>query len=155
MKKSVRTAATAVLAAPLLAAVFAAPASVDEHDDLVTLTAVADGSDVTITITNGHDMNVDCTWTAVNAADDTADLEGEGTVRDEDVTLAFTETGVADGSYTVTWACDREGTEWGTEGENATALAPEFTIGTVAGTGSSASVTGVIGNLISLLPAGS
>ncbi|AOW92177.1 hypothetical protein BFN03_04180 [Rhodococcus sp. WMMA185] len=150
MKKSVRAAATAILAAPLIAAVFAAPASAEEHD-LVTLTADHDGTTVTVNIVNDHNKDVTCSW---NAEHESAPENSFG-IADEKVkknkTETFTEENVAEGSYTLTWNCSQRDNSWGT-GDDGTAAPTEFTIGDDndgGGTGSWGSLSDFdFGNLI-------
>ncbi|WP_139277649.1 hypothetical protein [Rhodococcus marinonascens] len=129
MKKSVRTAATAVLAAPLLAAVFAAPASAAPHD--VTLSAAVEGSDFTVTIVNDSPNQVECDWFAMSSTSSTDELTSGGFVR-SDADADCTKRNVADGNCEVTWSCaDRDGGQWGTDGlsDPATAQPFKFTVG--------------------------
>ncbi|MEV0945969.1 hypothetical protein [Rhodococcus sp. NPDC049939] len=156
MKRSARTGVTAVLAAPLFAAVFAAPASAGEHDDNVTLSAVAEGSDVTVTIENNHNRDVRCDWTATNEAEPDNSFTGEPNKKvKKNKSEEFVEQGVADGSYVVTWECHQGELRWGTDGwsDPATAEPVEFTVGDGGGTGTGS--LGSLGNLFGSLDFGS
>ncbi|WP_127945194.1 hypothetical protein [Rhodococcus spongiicola] len=126
MIKSLRAAATTVLAAPLLATVFAAPASAAPED--VTLTAEFHGNDVEVTFTNDSSEVVRCQWDVRN--------DGEGWGRG--YSLVNVDPGgehrpmdtFDDGSYQLDWLCYNpdSGEQWGTEGRIQTAESILFTL---------------------------
>ncbi|RVW06206.1 hypothetical protein [Rhodococcus spongiicola] len=117
MKKSVRTAASALLAAPLLAAVFAAPAQAAPED--VTLSATTEGKDMIVTITNNSESKIDCrTYTSPMISAVSADLGPVDVSMEVDPGSADSArvTAKVRGEHTIDWLCDAsDGSEyWGT-----------------------------------------
>ncbi|MEV0945966.1 hypothetical protein [Rhodococcus sp. NPDC049939] len=129
MKKSVRTGVTAVLAAPLVAAVFAAPANAAPGD--VALSTSVEGNSLTVSIVNHTQNQLTCAWTAVSDTSPQNEYTDFGLVGTEG--RVFNAQTVEDGSYTVNWVCDQMfGDEhWGTDGfaDPPTADVEHFTVG--------------------------
>ncbi|RVW00429.1 hypothetical protein [Rhodococcus spongiicola] len=123
MIKSVRAVATAALAAPLLAAVFAAPANAAPGE--VNLSAEVQGNDVWVTISNDNQLPVLCNWEVTN---------GDPEAFFAPILLRLVEPGgedrvgltLEDGNYHVTWNCTNLFEEWGTTVENGPATAAPF-----------------------------
>ncbi|MEV0945967.1 hypothetical protein [Rhodococcus sp. NPDC049939] len=144
MKNSVRTAATAVLAAPLVAAVFAAPANAAPGD--VRLSTGLQGNNFTFTFFNDSPNQVECDWFVDSA---TTQRTFSGVVRAESQS-EYTLGGVADGDYQVTWFCtDTSGNQWGTDGlSNPPTASPEtFTVGELPGNPGNPGGPGGMGSL--------
>ncbi|WP_127944946.1 hypothetical protein [Rhodococcus spongiicola] len=124
MIKSVRVAVTAAFAAPLLAAVFAAPANAAADD--VTLTADVQGNDVEVTIANDSPGPIVCSWFPTNDDPDDPTLLVATLVEPggEDRTAAAFD----DGSHQISWWCaSLLGPEfWGTGELLPTATADPF-----------------------------
>ncbi|AOW92174.1 hypothetical protein BFN03_04165 [Rhodococcus sp. WMMA185] len=130
MKNFARTGATAVLTAPLLAAVFAAPASADPSD--VTLSTSVDGNDVTVSIVNNTQFQLTCNWTAASETSPQNQYTDGGLVGENG--KVFDAQTVADGSYLVNWVCDKmfaPEEQWGTPdfADSPTTEPEEFTVG--------------------------
>ncbi|MEV0947240.1 hypothetical protein [Rhodococcus sp. NPDC049939] len=101
MIKSVRAAATAALAAPLLALAFAAPANAAPED--VTLTAEIEGNYVKAAITNNSPVEILCEW-ATRPDEGPIVTSPGGRIYPGEV-RSYTGWTVPDGSYTVSWWC--------------------------------------------------
>ncbi|AOW91922.1 hypothetical protein BFN03_02325 [Rhodococcus sp. WMMA185] len=117
MKKSVRTAASALLAAPLLAAVFAAPAQAAPED--VTLSATTEGKDMIVTITNNSESKIDCrASTAPPISGHSGDLMFLDVIMDVEPGSVDSARVTAEvrGDHTIDWSCEASdgGERWGT-----------------------------------------
>ncbi|MEV0948514.1 hypothetical protein [Rhodococcus sp. NPDC049939] len=77
MKTSVRAAVTAVLAAPLVAAVFAAPANAAPED--AAFSTLVEGNEITINVVNNTQFKLACAFSAAAACDRVFDDEQVGT----------------------------------------------------------------------------
>ncbi|MEV0945614.1 hypothetical protein [Rhodococcus sp. NPDC049939] len=129
MKKSVRTAASALLAAPLLAAVFAAPAQAAPED--VTLSATTEGKDLIVTITNNSESKISCfTSTAPPISGQSGDLMFLDVSMDVEPgsTDSARVTAEVRGDHTLDWSCDASdgGERWGTFAGTANAFEISF-----------------------------
>ncbi|MEV0947197.1 hypothetical protein [Rhodococcus sp. NPDC049939] len=113
MIKSARAAATAALAAPLLAAVFAAPANAAPED--VTLAAEVQGNNVDFTLTNNSQQRLSCSVNVAPAATPWNAVWDHNPLPSPGSDDRFTAT-LDDGSYQVDWFChDSDISEsWGT-----------------------------------------
>ncbi|AOW92179.1 hypothetical protein BFN03_04190 [Rhodococcus sp. WMMA185] len=160
MKKSVRTTATALLAAPLAAAMFAAPANATGSsssdllgssggDELVTLKADVDGNDVTVSIVNGYDHRVKCSMTATNGTEE-EDFGGEAPAP-RLATTPYTFEGVADGVYTAPWTCEASGGEGGPWAGELTITVGDADTGSLGSADILGSVKEAFGNLFDSL----
>ncbi|RVW06205.1 hypothetical protein [Rhodococcus spongiicola] len=154
MIKSVRATAAAALAAPLLAAVFAAPANAAPED--VTLTAEFQGSDVEVRITNNSSQEIVCLWQVAN---DDPSAPGPFVSRDHLIDRGGEYRSTAtfdDGSYELSWSClgtTRPVGEWGTGNLSPTETAEPIQFTTPASTdGGGTDDGGITGDGWHLLP---
>ncbi|WP_157109622.1 hypothetical protein [Rhodococcus sp. WMMA185] len=113
MKTSVRAAVTAVVAAPLLATLFAAPANAAPED--VTVSAAVEGKNITVSVVNDSPYNLSCDWTAKRDTEPRYQYGTQDWVF-PDSTEDFAVFNVATGDYKVHWSCVTVETEerWGT-----------------------------------------
>ncbi|RVW04782.1 hypothetical protein [Rhodococcus spongiicola] len=146
MIKSVRAAAAAALAAPLLAVAFAAPANAEPED--VTLSVDARGNFVEVSIANNSPEMITCNWVATNDADpDITNASPHWSInpnRNWVITTVF-----IDGDYHLSWSCVGQSTDetWGTgETDEPLAFTADSTSGSLGSLGSTAS--GSVGSLM-------
>ncbi|AOW93455.1 hypothetical protein BFN03_14530 [Rhodococcus sp. WMMA185] len=104
---------TAVVAAPLLATVFAAPANAAPED--VTASATVEGKNITVTVVNGSPYNLGCEITSMRDAEPRFQYSTHGSVdpySTEDIVVFD----VATSDYKVHWRCFTVETDeqWGT-----------------------------------------
>ncbi|AOW93399.1 hypothetical protein BFN03_14135 [Rhodococcus sp. WMMA185] len=135
MKTSVRTAAIGLLAAPIAAASFAAPAQATEHEDLVALSATVAGNELTVSIDNSTESTLGCDiWYAPDAADASTTRIVRGTSVEPDAPLEPAPVTINEpGDYVVGWTCwsAEDWERWGTievSGVEPTAQPFPFTI---------------------------
>lgn len=122
---------TAACAAPLVAAVFAAPAGAQETE-AVTLSAAVAGNDFAVSITNDTENEIKCQWNVTEAdADNILVQVGPGAVQPGGPSVYDPVTLAEDGDYLVNWSCYRFDSpdRWGSEGGNVTAAPFAFTVG--------------------------
>ncbi|WP_139277741.1 hypothetical protein [Rhodococcus marinonascens] len=117
MKTSVRAAITAVVAAPLLATVFAAPAQAAPED--VTLSATTEGKDMIVTITNNSESKIECTtYTSRPISGNLGSFMFRDVIMDVEPGSADSVrvTAKVRGEHTIDWSCDASdgGERWGT-----------------------------------------
>ncbi|RVW04783.1 hypothetical protein [Rhodococcus spongiicola] len=152
MIKSVRAVATAALATPLLATMFAAPANAGVKD--VTLSVEVHGNDVEVIIINDSQRTITCKWMAESDRifGETYAAFFQYVESDEEYRYPVT---VADGTYTVNWNCttplagETWGTTWETGRKTAEPLvftAPGSTDDDSTGFGSLGSTSGSFGS---------
>ncbi|RVW05464.1 hypothetical protein [Rhodococcus xishaensis] len=125
MIKSVRAAAAVALAAPLLAAVFAAPANAAPDD--VTLAAEVEGNDVWVTLTNNSQGEIVCQWNERNTTNPSAEPNVFVTTQIQRGYERRIGATFVDGDYQIWWTCSHPDTSetWGT-GETGRKTAEPF-----------------------------
>ncbi|RVW05466.1 hypothetical protein [Rhodococcus xishaensis] len=146
MIKSVRAAAAAALAAPLLAAVFAAPANAGVKD--VTLSAKVQGNDVEVIITNDSQRTIVCHWTAAEDRIFGESYRAFFQRVESDEVYRFPVT-VADGSYSINWNCVTPlgGETWGSTWDTGRKTADPFLFTAPADTDDEGTGSGSLGSL--------
>ncbi|RVW02382.1 hypothetical protein [Rhodococcus spongiicola] len=165
MKKSIRTGAVALLAAPLVATAFAAPAqaagtgslgsSDSSSQEAVSFSVAVEGNDVTASIVNNTDgeLGLGCSiWYVLDEEGAERELLARPIVAPGDTFTSDPETIDEAGTYVATWTCYSADTDerWGTEesdGVDATAEPVKFTVPNDDTSGSVGSSEGGEGSL--------